>query len=96
MEGMFVKLYEITEPRKLTLICISLCFYLQPYDFFQVDDASSNELLRHPSCKEECPSYCNNQWQNFHYAWRNHFTVNVSCGMMIKFDYLILRYCTSL
>ena len=46
---------------------------------YRLADAS----LRHPTCKEECPDACSDQWEYYHNSrWHVDRSINVSCGIL--------------
>ena len=44
--------------------------------------------LRHPTCNEECPSACSNQWEYAENSrWQVDVSMNVSCGILSIIPY---------
>ena len=49
------------------------------------DYKTTHAGLRHPTCNEECPSACSNQWEYTEDGrWHVDVSMNVSCGILFN------------
>ena len=74
------------------MIIISIIFIIY---FLKIgpDYSKTDAGIHHPTCKEECPNKCTNQWKYYtsypNKGWHVDSSINILCGTILRLNIIL-------